>query len=128
SLTERFFESRRICAGEKFILRGDTADLLYIVLAGRVSIHLPVIGSEYRKRLRSYGSGTIVGEMGFYSGEPRSADIIADTEPRLACINRENLVRLEVEHPQLASRLHRLVVQSLATRLRAANSAIADLL
>src|SRR5262249_25395887 len=66
-VTDRFFASRHIAAGEKFILRGEKADLLYIVLAGRVSIHLPVSGSEYRKRLRSYGAGTIVGEMGFYS-------------------------------------------------------------
>ena len=128
AVAARYFESRTIPAGETFIRRGAAADLLYIVLDGRVSIYLPVPGTDYRKRLRSYGPGTIVGEMGFYSGDTRSADISTDVATILVCIARENFAQLESDHPHLAGRLHRLVVQTLAARLRTANSTIADLL
>ncbi len=124
----QYFESSVIPARETFIRRGAESDLLYIVLDGRVSIYLAVPGTDYRKRLRSYGPGTIVGEMGFYSREPRSADISADIDTRLARITRENFTKLEAGHPFLAGRLHRLVVHSLAARLRTANNTIADLL
>jgi SulP family sulfate permease len=91
-------------------------------------VHLQAAATGYRKRLRCYGAGTIVGEMGLYNEEPRSADICADIYTRLAGISRASILELEQKHPQLASRLHRLVVVTLATRLRTANTAIKDLL
>jgi len=124
---ESFFETVTIAAGETFIRSGDAADRLYLVLEGRVSIYLQVPALGYRKRLRSYSTGTIVGEMGLYNEEPRSADISADVGTKLAVITRARIQEMETSHPRLASRLHRLVVLTLATRLRVANGAIQDL-
>jgi SulP family sulfate permease len=122
------FQEQTVAAGETFIRKGDPADTLYVVLQGRVSIELVLNGSDYRKRLRTYGPGTIIGEMGFYSGVARSANISADSETRLLFINREDFAHLEKEHPALAAKLHRLVVNTLASRLRVANDALSDLL
>jgi SulP family sulfate permease len=124
----RVFQEQTAAAGETFIRKGDPADTLYLVLQGRVSIELVINGSDYRKRLRTYGPGTIIGEMGFYSGIARSANICADCETRLLFINRENFAHLEQEHPGLAAKLHRLVVNTLSSRLRVANDALSDLL
>jgi SulP family sulfate permease len=124
---ESFFETITVAAGQTFIRSGEAADRLYLVLEGRVSIYLQVASLGYRKRLRSYGTGTIVGEMGLYNAEPRSADISADVETKLAVITRAQIRDMEISHPRLASRLHRLVVLTLAARLRVANGAIQDL-
>jgi SulP family sulfate permease len=124
----RVFREQTAVAGETFIRKGDAADTLYLVLQGRVSIELILHGSDYRKRLRTYGPGTIVGEMGFYSGIARSANICADCETRLLFINRADFSHLEQEHPALAAKLHRLVVNTLSSRLRLANDALSDLL
>jgi SulP family sulfate permease len=124
----KVFREQTVAAGETFIRKGDAADTLYLVLQGRVSIELVLNGSDYRKRLRTYGPGTIIGEMGFYSGIARSANICADCETRLLFINREDFTHLEREHPALAAKLHRLVVNTLASRLRVANDALSDLL
>jgi SulP family sulfate permease len=123
-----YFEFVAVPARETFIRSGDPADRFYFLLSGRVSIHLQAAATGYRMRLRSYGAGTIVGEMGLYSDEPRSADISADIDSRLASISRARLKEMEDNHPRLASRLHHLVVLTLATRLRTANSAIKELL
>ena len=48
------------------------------MLNGKASVFLSVSGSDYSKRLRSYGVGTILGEMGFYNDLPRSADVVSD--------------------------------------------------
>jgi SulP family sulfate permease len=124
----RVFQEQTAAAGETFIRKGEAADTLYVVLQGRVSIELVLNGSDYRKRLRTYGPGTIIGEMGFYSGIARSANICADCETRLLFINREDFTQLEKEHPALAAKLHRLVVNTLSSRLRVANDALSDLL
>ena len=124
----RLFREETIEAGETFIRKGDASEMFYIILAGRVSIQLSIKNSDYRKRLRTYGPGTIVGEMGFYSGETRSADIRTDTPARLLVINRQDFTQLEAEQPALAGKLHRLVVNTLSSRLRTANDALSDLL
>ncbi len=124
----RHFEEQAAAEGETFIRKGDAGDALFIVLRGRVSIQLVIQGSDFRKRLRTYGPGTIIGEMGFYSGAPRSADISADTATHLLRITRDRFARMETEDPALAGKLHRLVINTLSSRLRTANEALSDLL
>lgn len=124
----RHFEERSVGAGATFIRKGDPGEALFVVLEGRVSIQLVIDGSEFRKRLRTYGPGTIIGEMGFYSGTPRSADIVADSPTRLLCITRGSFASMETSDPVLAGKLHRLVVITLASRLRTANDALSDLI
>jgi SulP family sulfate permease len=122
----RYFEWRTAVEGATLVRAGDPSDVFFIMLDGQVSIYVTIPGTEYRKRVGSYGPGTIVGEMGFFSGEPRSADIMVDRAARFACISRSNLDQMEVGQPGLAGRLHRMVINTLATRLRAANRAMAD--
>ncbi len=124
----RHFVAQTTAEGETFIRKGDAGDALFIVLKGRVSIQLVLTGSDFRKRLRTYGPGTIIGEMGFYSGAPRSADICADTTTELLRITRDSFAQLESEDPVLAGKLHRLVINALSSRLRTANEALSDLL
>ena len=124
----RFFTEKVVAPDETFIRRGDNADTLFIVLEGRVSIQLMLKGTNYLKRLRTYGPGTIIGEMGFYSGAPRSADISADIQTRMLVINRADFAQLETEQPVLGGKIHRLVISSLSSRLRVANEALSDLL
>jgi SulP family sulfate permease len=124
----RHFEEQTAAEGEIFIRKGDAGDALFIVLKGRVSIQLVLKGSDFRKRLRTYGPGTIIGEMGFYSGAQRSADICADTTTRLLRITRDSFAQLERNDPVLAGKLHRLVITTISSRLRTANEALSDLL
>lgn len=125
---ESYFESVNIPAGETFIRRGDEPDAFYIVLRGRVSISLSIAGTDYTKRLRAYGPGTIVGEMGFFSQEVRSADIRTDVDSVLSRMTQAKLERLESEEPVLAGQICRLVIRTLSSRLRTANEEISHLL
>ena len=126
---DSFFENVNIPAGEVFIRHGDESDAFYIVLQGRVSISLTTHhGAEYQKRLRAYGPGTVVGEMGFFSGEVRSADIRTDVDSVLCRMSKASLARLEAEQPALAGHLCHLVIRTLSSRLRTANEEMAHLL
>ena len=73
------------------------------------------------KRVRTYETGTIVGEMGFYSGARRSADIVADKKTTLLKLTKEQMKEMERRDPELAARLHRYVIWLLSLRLSAAN-------
>jgi sulfate permease, SulP family len=125
------FEQRTLAAGSIIVTQGSASDEMFMVLRGRVHVLLPVQGqgpSAFAKRLRTYGAGTIVGEMSFYSDEPRSADLMAEEETHVLCITRERLAVLEREQPAFALRFHRHVIRTLSHRLRAANDEIRQLL
>jgi len=114
-------------AGGVLFRRGEDSGAMYILLEGRVSVNLPLADSNYAKRLRSYGPGTIVGEMGFFDQAVRSADVTADVESRLARLDRDSLHRLETDQPALTAHINRLVITTLAARLRTANDELRNL-
>jgi sulfate permease, SulP family len=117
-------EHRQIAKGAVLVRQGEPSNEMFFVQRGRVHVLLQVGQVEESKRLRTYGAGTIVGEMGFYSGEPRSADIFAEQDTEVVCISRERLEAIERSDPELARALHRHVILTLAQRLRAANDEI----
>jgi len=119
-----YFEMFEIEKGELLFKRGDHSDSLFLILKGQVSIYLKVQSFDYSKRLRSYGFGTIVGEMGFYNQLPRSADVVADALTRVGKLSRKSFEKLESENAALAGEFHRFVINTLSARLRATNEEI----
>jgi SulP family sulfate permease len=116
-----YFEMLDIPGGSPLFERGQPSNALYLLLRGQLSVQIHIDDSGYTKRLRSYGPGTIVGEMGFYDGAPRSADIIADVDTSVARLTLERLRMLEAAQPERAAQFHRFVIKTLAARLRTAN-------
>ncbi len=127
-----YLEPKAFRAGEFVVRQGDTSDALFIVDGGQVSVYLRAEGDTGRKssvrRLRSYGVGTVVGEMGFYTGEMRSTDVVADVDSVVLVLSRGRMLDFEREAPLAAQDFHRYVIYTLALRLRAANVEIQLLL
>ena len=109
------------------IKRGEAGDALYFVERGEVSVMVRLENGQ-RKRLRTLGPGSLVGEMALYSGQPRSADVVADTPCRAYRLSAERFARLEREDPSVVIQFHSFVVKLLAKRLSAASDEIRALL
>jgi SulP family sulfate permease len=103
--------------GEVLFQQGDDPDGLYFLETGKISVFL-TLGNGETKRLRTYDSGTIIGEMGLYQQAPRSASVIADQRSRLYHLSKDSFEKMELKNPQLASTFHRFIVGLLAERLR----------
>jgi SulP family sulfate permease len=109
------------------IKRGDAGEALYFVERGEVSVMVRLENGE-RKRLRTLGPGSLVGEMALYSGQPRSADVVTETPCRAYRLSAERFARLEQEDPAVVIQFHSFVVKLLAKRLSAASDEIRALL
>ena len=109
------------------IKRGDAGDALYFVERGEVSVMVRLENGQ-RKRLRTLGAGSLVGEMALYSGQPRSADVVTETPCRAYRLSAERFARLEREDPAVVIQFHSFVVKLLAKRLSAASDEIRTLL
>jgi SulP family sulfate permease len=112
-----------LAPGEYVFRQADPGDSIYFVETGRVTVALSV-GEGRTLRLRSFGAGTIVGEMAVYTGARRSADVVADEPTVVLRLALSTLKRLESDDPALAARMHKFVARVLAARLVAANEQI----
>ena len=107
--------------------RGDAGDALYFVERGEVSVMVHLEDGK-RRRLRTLGPGSMVGEMALYSGQPRSADVVTETPCRAYRLSAERFARLERVDPAVVIEFHSFVVKLLAQRLTAASEEIRALL
>jgi sulfate permease, SulP family len=121
-----FAEPMSLEAGAVLLHQGAVADDLYILEKGRVTVQ--IIGDDGKPiRLRSMHAGTVVGEMGLYLGEVRSASVVAEQSCTAYRLSAEGLARMERDAPDLASAFHRLMARRLAERLLHTNRMIGAL-
>jgi CRP-like cAMP-binding protein len=106
-------------AGDVLVREGETTRGLYIIAEGEfeVTADTPEHG---RRRLRSIGPNTILGEISFVDGEPRTATVSALSEGLAYRLTLEGFARLQEDAPKLASLLMLLLAQILASRYRSA--------
>jgi SulP family sulfate permease len=116
-------EVRDLDAGQHLFSRGEPGDALYIVERGRVAVSLPLPDGRL-VRLRSFGPGTVVGEMAVYTQTTRSADVIAEAPTRVHRLSVPTLLALEREDPVTAQQFHRFLVKTIASRLAVADEAL----
>ena len=110
---------RRYRHPEGYVLfrEGDASDGMYILGSGQVSVR-KLFSDGSTKRLRTYKDGTIVGEMGLYSDEPRSAYVIADKDSYFYFLSKKAFYRMEREAPDIALKLHKYTINLIASRLK----------
>ena len=104
------------------LFEDDPGDSLYIVSIGQVKVVL--IGEDGREVILSVLSdGDFFGEMSLIDDEPRSAHVIAMKDSRLLVLRRDDFQRQLHQHPSIAVKLLKVLVQ----RLRRADSKIGGL-
>jgi sulfate permease, SulP family len=116
-------EVRELDAGQPVFRLGEPGDAMYFVERGRVTVLLPLEHGRFL-RLRSFGPGTIVGEMAAYTQQARSADVLAEGPARVRRLTIESLHALEHDDPVTAQQIHRFVVKVMASRLAVADEAL----
>jgi CRP/FNR family cyclic AMP-dependent transcriptional regulator len=104
------------------LFEDDPGDALYIVSTGQVKVVL--IGEDGREVILSVlGDGDFFGEMALIDDEPRSAHVIAMKDSQLLVLRRDDFQSQLREHPTIALKLLRVLVQ----RLRRADEKIGGL-
>jgi len=107
-------------SGEKLICAGEEADDIFVVGSGSVKVQV-TLASGRTLRLRGMTAGAVLGEVAFYLGGTRTADVIVERPATLFKLTRRALEKLERQDPQLAVLAHRLFARALAERLTIAN-------
>lgn len=115
----RHTRHRRFGPGETVVTAGERERSLYLVLDGR----LEVLAEHGRRRLRRVATievGSVLGELSFFDGAPRSALVRTMTPAVLAELSPTEFDALAATNPVLARRLLFDLGRILAQRLRVA--------
>lgn len=107
--------------GCRLFLEGEPSNDMYILLEGVLQVNL------HGKELSLVTAVDIVGEMGIFSGEPRSATVYAKTDSVLLKINRYELFGLLEANKSINNLFQLGMINNLSEKLRKTNKKIVDL-
>jgi SulP family sulfate permease len=111
-----YLEKIDVNGGEVLITMGDQPDALYFVESCQVTAQLASPGRP-PVRLQTMGGGNVIGEIGFYLGQKRTADVIADQPGTIYRLSLADLQHLEESDPEATAALHQIIVHLLAERV-----------
>jgi SulP family sulfate permease len=116
--------TRQVMQPEEVLIRqGDKADDLFFLASGRVRVQVTLPNGR-ALRLRSMLAGAIVGEVAFYLGQTRTADVIVELPSVVYQLKAAKLASLEGSDAELAALAHRIMAATLSEKLAMANKTI----
>jgi sulfate permease, SulP family len=122
-----YFTIHDIQAGDQVFRQGNDSDGAILLVRGNLSAHLDLGGGQ-SVRLRKFLSGTLVGEIAFYTGRKRSASLVADTDATIGVISSESILCLNRDQPAVAAEFHQMVARLMAYRIISMNAMLQTLL
>ncbi len=123
-----FMDVINVDGGFELIEQGDESDHLYFLDSGELSVYLNLVGRE-TVRIRTMGPGTFVGEVGMYTGLPRTASVVTEQPSVLHVLSATGLASMEKSDPEVAASFHSYMARRLSERIASMNkllSAVMD--
>lgn len=108
--------------GKEVIALGATDRTLYFILQGTLDVIVRQSDGKSFGALNKEGAGTVLGEISFLDGQPRSASVWSVDECVIAAMSPEQFSAFEKSHPRLARDLLFALAHILAARLRRAGA------
>ena len=116
-------EVRRIAAGLALVQAGEQDRALYLLTEGTVGVRLPRDEGAFK----TIDAPSVLGELAFFDGRPRSATLDAVTDVEVVRLDADAFARLSAEALGLAQAMLLDLARILALRLRIASEVIAQL-
>jgi len=107
---------KRFRAGEYVIKEGEEGTWFALVLSGKLEVRKDV-SDDRAAVLVKLKPGDVVGEMGFFDVQYRSAAVIAKSDCDLYVFEREAFDSLMTDRPKIAAVVYRALARVLAQRL-----------
>jgi small-conductance mechanosensitive channel/CRP-like cAMP-binding protein len=95
--------SHTYAPGETIIRAGDKGDSMFVVHHGHVAVQITDNGQS--RTVATLGEGDFFGEMALFTGEPRSAHVVAAEETEVLEIGHEAMKHIFDTNPHLAESL-----------------------
>jgi hypothetical protein len=105
--------ARRDVVGERLIREGEKQKDLTLVTEGKVAV------LQGGRKIAELSRGSFIADMSFMTGEPASADVVADGPVRIVSWEQEKLRSLDQLNPKLLIKLQGILGKDLTKKIRA---------
>jgi CRP-like cAMP-binding protein len=116
----QYTQARLYKLGEFAVHEGELDRSFFIISRGSFDVLVPT--DEGPQRVRVLATGDLFGEVGFFDGLPRSADVVAIEEAEALVLTQAAFQRLRLMHPRLALRFVLDLGRILGERFRASDA------
>jgi CRP-like cAMP-binding protein len=116
----QYTQARLYAPGEFAVHRGELDRSFFIVSRG--AFEVLVSTDLHPERVRMLMPGDLFGEVGFFDGLPRSADVVALEPSEALVLTQGSFQRLRLTHPRLALRFVLDLGRILGERFRASDA------
>jgi CRP-like cAMP-binding protein len=116
----QYTQARLYALGEFAVRRGEVDRSFFIIARGSFEVLVPTGGGP--ERVRVLEPGDLFGEVGFFDGLPRSADVVALEASEALVLTQAAFQRLRLTHPRLALRFVLDLGRILGERFRASDA------
>ncbi len=107
---------QNIAAGDTIIRQGDIADHVYTIISGEADVYVD------GQKVGDIGEEEVFGAMAVFTGEPRSATVVARTACTIMAVPQKDFILLIEAQPQAAVNL----IDNLARRIVTLNQQLID--
>jgi CRP/FNR family transcriptional regulator, cyclic AMP receptor protein len=111
-------ELRHFTPGELVMAADEVDRALSIVVDGTLEVSITEGRRGRARRLATIEPGTVIGEVSFFDGRPRSASVRALTDVRVLRLSYESFEVLAAKEPALGRRILLDIGRVMALRLR----------
>jgi NTE family protein len=95
--------------GQELVRQGDESDAIFVVLSGRFSVYV----RSCSEPVAEISAGELIGEIGFFSGQSRTATVMAARDSAVARLDRAAFYEVVAANPKI----YQAILNSLAGRL-----------
>ena len=115
-----YAQVREVSAGLALVQAGEDDRALYLLIDGTLAVRMP----REETAFKTIDAPSVVGELAFFDGAPRSATLDALTDVQVVRIDLDCFNELSEAEPELASAMLMDLARILALRLRMASDVI----
>lgn len=123
---QRFLTRRELLPGDRLYEEGDPADTIDLIASGSAAITIARDGAAPHL-VRHMAKRTVVGEMGFFRANRRTATVTAEEPAIVYTLTRDAYARMLIEEPRAAAAFQSFIIRTLSDRLEFANKGLAAL-
>jgi NTE family protein len=104
-----------LAAGDVLMQQGSPGDSAYLSISGRFRVYMADEDGS-RRVVRELGRGEVIGEMSLYTGEPRSATVVAIRDSVLVRLDKPHFEEMLAGSPRASIALTRQIIGRLQTQ------------
>ncbi|MFN8579230.1 MAG: cyclic nucleotide-binding domain-containing protein [Candidatus Sericytochromatia bacterium] len=117
----------RFSSGDYIFKEGDISDSIYIIFTGRIEVTTKTENKD-KINLPIVLNGTVLGEIAFFDGKPRTASARAIDNIEAMMFTHNSFEKMEDESPKIAIKFLKEIAKITAERLRWADEKVKELI